>query len=855
MMPSKKITFTLLGVAALLMGACSHVPSNITCVGPACGGGGGGGTGPFSIGGSIVGLTGTGLVLQNVGTSGTETLTIKGSGTLNFQFKTQTTGAYTVSVQAQPTGQVCAVSNGTGTAKANIANVAVSCGVDYTIGGTISGLLGTNLVLTDTVGTYVDTLPITGTGNSISFTFNTPVPANATYTVAVSTQPTGPAQTCQVTNGVGTATGNVSNVEILCPAPTYTIGGTLVGLVNNHGNGNQVELQNNSGDNIFVKGNNTSWIFPTAVTDNGHYNVSIFFDPTSQPQGCWIFYYEGVATANVNSVIVDCQHNDWTWTFGPDTTGNLGTYGLGQLPPPQPPAQNLNTPGGRDFPATWTDRQGQKWVFGGWGLPVAGVNPPFIPYFMNDLWVFSPGSIPAAGNNIWIPANLPIARTTTVSNGVTTIIDTTSNVPLQYPGDSNPNPSARWGSVTWTDSTTGDLYLFGGQDGAGVENDMYKFTPGPTLPNEIVPGGACTTSNLTPPGYDVSYTFPCVNPTVVYTGAYTYTGGWTKVNSGTGVNPIGGPNGGGNYPANPGGAGYPGARWGAAFYTDATGTVWMFGGQGFDGTGTLGLLNDLWKYSGGTWTWMGPANSNAGQKNGIYGQLGVAGAGNAPGGRQTAVLWADNAGSIWLFGGLGLDSVGTSGAGSLGGLPNGTTPNGALLNDLWQFNIGTGQWTWMSGGGATGLANQVGVYGTQQTAAAGQFPGSRWSAGGWADSSGNIWFFGGWGYASSLAQSTGFLNDVWEYIPSLNQWIWWKGSSNVNQNGNYASELLGVGPYYVPFIQNQPGARRGFGLWQQDADGYVWVLGGQGYDKTSASGNGYVNDMWTYLPFPYYPNN
>jgi hypothetical protein len=276
----------------------------------------------------------------------------------------------------------------------------------------------------------------------------------------------------------------------------------------------------------------------------------------------------------------------------------------------------------------------------------------------------------------------------------------------------------------------------------------------------------------------------------------------------------------------------------------------MFAGQGFDGTGTLGLLNDLWKYSGGTWTWMGPSNSTKGQNNGVYGTLGTGATGNAPGGRQTAVLWADNAGNIWMFGGLGLDSVGTSNPGSLnGGLPNGTTPEGALLNDLWKFNISSGEWTWVSGGGTTGIANQVGVYGTQQTAASGDVPGSRWSAGGWADSSGNLWFFGGWGYASSLAQSTGFLDDVWEYLPGLNQWIWWKGS----RNGIYATEQFGQ-PYYVPFVQNQPGARRGFGLWQPDSLQYVWVFGGQGYDKTSANGNGYVNDFWTYLGFPKYPN-
>ena len=63
--------------------------------------------------------------------------------------------------------------------------------------------------------------------------------------------------------------------------------------------------------------------------------------------------------------------------------------------------------------------------------------------------------------------------------------------------------------------------------------------------------------------------------------------------------------------------------------------------------------------AGGVWTYIAaPSNSNVGQNNSIYGALGVTGTGNYPGGRQTAVLWADNNGNLWLFGGLGLDSAG-----------------------------------------------------------------------------------------------------------------------------------------------------------------------------------------------------
>lgn len=788
----------------------------------------------FTIGGTVNGLTGAGLVLQD---NGGDNLTITGTGSIKFTFATLVSGAYNVTVKTQPSNpaQNCTVTNPTGTATAPVTNVTVTCGAVYSIGGQVTGLLGTGLVLEDTLGTVLDQLPISGTG-TVNFTFSIPAPANSAYAVSVVTQPTNPSQTCSVTNGTGTATGSVNTVQVVCPAPEWTIGGTLLGLVDHSFAGTPltgatVELQNNAGDNIFVTGDNQGFTFPTPVTNNGKYNVSIFVQPTSQIQPCTAFYYMGVATANITSVIIDCQHNDWTWQFGSDVVGTYGTYGTAQLPPPAPPSTDPNTPGGRDYPATWTDLAGNKWMFGGYGMVVQGASPPYLPGILSDLWVFVPGLYNSTG--AWVPANLEITNTHFASGLVSSVANpaslevpggystvTTSGsytdtsgdlITTTYPG----GPGARWGSVTWADSS-GNFYLFGGQGNAayphsGLLNDLWKFTPST---------------------YDVSGGN--------YTGSYTYFGTWTNLSGYATANAKG------NY----GSPGLAGGRWGAAYCTDASGTLWMFGGQGYDSNGNLGLLNDLWKYTGGTWTWVGPSNSNVGQNNGIYGTLGQGSTANSPGGRQTAVLFADNNGNLWLFGGLGLDSVGTQNPGNTGTLPNGTTPEGALLNDLWKFNISSGEWTWVSGGGLTGLANQIGMYGSQQVPAAGFFPGSRWSAAGWSDSNGSLWISGGWGYASALAQSTGFLDDIWEFDtagPNAGLWTWWKGSSNVNQAGNYPTYLpvqLGV-----PFVNNQPGGRRGVGFWQQDPNGYVWFFGGQGYDSIDA--NGYLNDLWTYLPFPY----
>jgi len=50
-------------------------------------------------------------------------------------------------------------------------------------------------------------------------------------------------------------------------------------------------------------------------------------------------------------------------------------------------------------------------------------------------------------------------------------------------------------------------------------------------------------------------------------------------------------------------------------WMDANGSVWLFGGQGYDSTGNQGELNDLWEYSpsSGKWTWVGsPGSAGAG---------------------------------------------------------------------------------------------------------------------------------------------------------------------------------------------------------------------------------------------------
>lgn len=170
-----------------------------------------------TVGGTIEGLTTAGLVLRN---NGGDDLPVE-AGATAFQFATPVAegGAYAVTVAAQPSGLICTVGHGTGSnVRAAIGNVRVVCDTAvFTIGGSISGLTGSGLVLQNNAG---DDLAIAA--NATSFEFPTPVAYNANYAVTVAHQPAG--QSCTPTNGTGIATTQPANISIACAGiPMYTV--------------------------------------------------------------------------------------------------------------------------------------------------------------------------------------------------------------------------------------------------------------------------------------------------------------------------------------------------------------------------------------------------------------------------------------------------------------------------------------------------------------------------------------------------------------------------------------------------------------------------------------------------------
>jgi uncharacterized repeat protein (TIGR01451 family) len=421
--------------------------------------------------------------------------------------------------------------------------------------------------------------------------------------------------------------------------------------------------------------------------------------------------------------------NEWTWMSGSMSANQWGVYGT------QGQASASSVPGARQLPVTWTDTSGNLWLFGGYGYDSVGA-----PFPMNDLWKYS------AGQWTWVSG--PKFGGQTGVYGV-----------LGQPSATN-IPGARYESMSWTDSS-GALWVFGGSgfDANGAEvllSDLWRYSngewtwmAGPNVGGQLgsygVKGQASAVNN--PGGRISGVTWVDSSGNLWLFGGlgsesrgttdelndlWEYSNGeWTWV---AGSN-LGGQSGNYGNEGVPSSTNFPGARFGATGWKDLSGNFWLFGGVGYNTGNYSEVLNDLWRYSNGEWTWMGGSTAFGEASN--YGTKGLAGPANMPGARQFSTGWADAAGNFWLFGGNGVDSTGASGE----------------LNDLWKYS--SGQWTWMAG---SNIANQSGSYGAEGTPAPGNTPSGSFNSVGWTDFHGNFWLFGGY-------SGFGALDDLWRYVP------------------------------------------------------------------------------------------
>lgn len=354
---------------------------------------------------------------------------------------------------------------------------------------------------------------------------------------------------------------------------------------------------------------------------------------------------------------------NWTFINGSSAINHTGVYGTLGIADPG------NIPGGRWRGVTWIDAEGNLWLFGGGGYDNYGNVG-----YLSDLWKFD--------GTHWTWIKGPNRRDQRGTGG-------TKGVPAP-----DNHPGGRESSISWIDSS-GNLWLFGGyglddvNGGSGWNflNDLWKFdgtnwtwisgsnvgtqggvygTPGIADPGNA-PGGRNVSVSWIDEndnlwlfggyGYDANYDSGYLNDLWKFDGTH-----WTWVSGSNTVNPSGVYGTRGMADAST----VPGGRYRSHTWIDASGNLWLFGGNGYDGSGNVGYLNDFWKFDGTEWTWISGSNSK--DAWGSYGTQGVPAPGNLPGGREYGQSWIDSCGNVWLFGGYGKDGGG----------------NWGYLNDLWK---------------------------------------------------------------------------------------------------------------------------------------------------------------------------
>ena len=353
----------------------------------------------------------------------------------------------------------------------------------------------------------------------------------------------------------------------------------------------------------------------------------------------------------------DPAANLWTWMKGSGVAGDPGVFGTIGVP------NAANYPPGLGYgSASWTDLNGNFWVFGGSGFTGN----------MNTMWRYEPST------NNW-----------TWMNG-----SNTGNPPGVYGTQGVPGPLNTPGgrletACAWTDNA-GDLWLFGGTTSGGNMNDLWRYT---VATNEwtwmkgsqaAAQAGTYGTRGVedpanTPGARQVYSRWKDLTgnlwlfsggdyPTNLLTNdMWRYnrlTNNWAWMD-------------GNNTPTQTGLYGtkcvadsnnVPESRFeNRAVVTDVNGNFWMFGG-GTGGGSIPEVWNDLWIYCTGNnrWAWVG--NDTTVNPAGNWGTMGVTAPTNIPNGRSGHVLWNDNAGHLYFF----------------GGSANGwNTP----FQDIWKYNI------------------------------------------------------------------------------------------------------------------------------------------------------------------------
>jgi len=330
------------------------------------------------------------------------------------------------------------------------------------------------------------------------------------------------------------------------------------------------------------------------------------------------------------STWTDPDGNHWLydspdlWEFNPAT--RQWTWIGNVLKCPANERQAARCPGDRAPAASWIDRYGNLWIFGGTGEDQVGAQG-----YLNDLWRYD------VANKQWMMMAgslryeyIPSPVSINPNKGV---YGTCGN-----PGVFNADysPGSRIGSYSWSDAK-GHLWLFGGMgfdcsaydpdDTFGNLNDLWEFDPG-TRRWAYMGGSPWSDENAVVESYGSMGAASAQN--------------------------------------------LPGQRNSGMSWTSGDGYLWLYGGAG-DATGGSGYLNDLWVLNPVVreWEWVNGSDKSMSAFTATWGTKGVASPAGNPGPRTESSTWTDAQGNLWLFGGSGANVNGTGIVG--------------MYNDLWRF--------------------------------------------------------------------------------------------------------------------------------------------------------------------------
>ncbi|MDQ3232510.1 MAG: hypothetical protein M3Q07_11865, partial [Pseudobdellovibrionaceae bacterium] len=280
-------------------------------------------------------------------------------------------------------------------------------------------------------------------------------------------------------------------------------------------------------------------------------------------------------------------------------------------------------------------------------------------------------------------------------------------------------------------------------------------------------------------------------------------------------------------PGVPSNSNFPGGRHAGNGWIDASGKIYIFGGQGFPDytsvmNGNVGTLNDMWVFdpnAGSTWAFLAGDNS-----------INVPGSASLPPSRRSGMSWTDASGQFWIFGGFGFPLNVSQG------------PASGFLNDMWSFDPMSQTWTRRGG---SDFAEGQGRGGLRGVSSIHIWPPARASSAFWQSPDGKFWLYAGDGQTGNFG---GFasVSDVYSFDPATKQWTWVSGFTHAPYGfeTSYPYHPTEFGPYDVPGSY-KPGARIQAIAWP-DAAGNVWIFGGFGNNYWNTSG--YQQDLW-YLDF------